>query len=178
MNLPPPDWPDYFSLLLDLEGEAYEHDPRDPGGATKFGIDQRSHPTVNIRNLTRQDAEKIYLAEYYRSAAHWLPQPLDYLYFDHAINAGETAAARILQQILGVTIDGKVGPFTIGAIKNRLDRQPKNLPFLLRLYSENRILFYQRLAYSKPRLACYLKGWLNRTRRAHTWATAHLPEAA
>lgn len=28
-----------------------EHDPSDPGGTTKFGIDQASHPGLNIDGL-------------------------------------------------------------------------------------------------------------------------------
>jgi len=40
--------------LFKWEGTYYEDDKDDPGGATKFGIDQRSHPHVDIRNLTAE----------------------------------------------------------------------------------------------------------------------------
>ena len=36
-----------------------EHDPADPGGTTKFGIDKASHPRVDVENLTEEDAKKI-----------------------------------------------------------------------------------------------------------------------
>jgi lysozyme family protein len=35
-----------------------ERDPDDPGGLTKFGIDQRSHPTVDINALRLEQAKQ------------------------------------------------------------------------------------------------------------------------
>ena len=41
-----------------------EHDSKDPGGTTKYGIDARSHPGVDIENLTEQQALNIYWEEW------------------------------------------------------------------------------------------------------------------
>src|SRR6478735_11274468 len=51
---------EYFDWLVPWEGAAYENVPGDPGGPTKYGIDQRSHPDVNIRALTKEQAKAIY----------------------------------------------------------------------------------------------------------------------
>ena len=40
-------------------------DPTDPGGTTKWGIAARSHPGIDIPNLSRADACAIYKEEYY-----------------------------------------------------------------------------------------------------------------
>ena len=109
-------WPDYFSLLMDFEGQVYEKDPNDPGGATKFGIDQRSHPAVDIAALTRKDAERIYLSEFAASAASKLPSPFSFVYFDTSVNCGETTAARCLQKSVEVRVDGRIGSDTMKAV--------------------------------------------------------------
>lgn len=44
---------------------AYTNDPVDPGGETRFGIAKRSHPTVDIKNLTLGEALSIYESDYW-----------------------------------------------------------------------------------------------------------------
>ena len=43
----------------------FSDDPDDPGGPTKYGICQRDHPAVDIRNLTLDGAVAIMAAEYW-----------------------------------------------------------------------------------------------------------------
>ena len=43
----------------------YVNDAKDPGGETKYGICKRSHPTVDIKNLTKDQAKVIYKREYW-----------------------------------------------------------------------------------------------------------------
>ncbi len=95
----------------------YVHDPRDPGGETKYGISKRSFPGLEIAALTQEDAERIYKANYWdRCRCEELPGSIAILLFDGAVNQGVGAAVRCLQQALGnVTIDGLIGPQTIGA---------------------------------------------------------------
>lgn len=75
-------------LTLNLEGnENYTNDPDDPGGETKYGISKRYNPKVDIKNLTLEQAKKIYLEKY------WIPSgcdevafPLDIALFDSQVN--------------------------------------------------------------------------------------------
>ena len=53
-----------IDIVLEHEG-GYVNDPDDPGGETNFGIAKRSHPDVDIANLTKAGAKEIYKAEYW-----------------------------------------------------------------------------------------------------------------
>jgi len=43
----------------------YVNDPNDPGGETKFGISKRSYPHLDIKNLTEDDAKKIFIEDFF-----------------------------------------------------------------------------------------------------------------
>ena len=165
-------WKDYFSLLMEFEGTVYECDPNDPGGATKYGVDQRSHPDVKIRNLTLGQAEQIYLAEYGASAAAKLPSPISFAYFDIRVNCGEGTAAKCLQRALGVRDDGIAGKQTIAAALAMISAG-KSANLLLKL-SAQRDLYYMNLAHVRPSDARYLPGWLNRSKSMKNWAASRL----
>lgn len=53
-----------WNRLLVVEG-GYVNDPNDPGGETKYGISKRSYPRVDIKNLTEDDARKIFIEDYF-----------------------------------------------------------------------------------------------------------------
>lgn len=53
-----------WERLLVVEG-GYVNDPNDPGGETKYGISKRSYPHVDIKNLTEDDARKIFVEDYF-----------------------------------------------------------------------------------------------------------------
>ena len=106
-----PRFKSWFEWLLKWEGTVFENDPDDPGGATKFGIDQRSHPKEDIRNLTRERAAQIYWDEYWtRSKADKMPAKVGEVVANIAVNAGHGRASRWLQHAVGATVDGEIGP--------------------------------------------------------------------
>ena len=45
--------------ILEHEG-GYVDDPLDAGGETNFGITKKFYPNVDIKNLTEEQAKKIY----------------------------------------------------------------------------------------------------------------------
>lgn len=144
----------YWKFLWKWEGTSFENDPDDPGGATKFGIDQRSHPDVDIRHLTEAKAKDIYRKDYWKKIKGGeLPENLALVVMDIAVNNGSGRAAKWLQELAGVTVDGVIGPITIAASKklNEVD-----IASLL----DRREAFYRAIA--KGRMAKFLKGWLNR----------------
>ena len=97
----------------------YVNDPHDPGGETNLGISKRSYPKEDIRNMTRARAAQIYRRDFWdKLRCDELPDGLDLVAFDAAVNSGPSRGAKWLQQALGVTADGKVGLATIGAAKN------------------------------------------------------------
>jgi hypothetical protein len=64
-----PDFPEDFKKacddLIDKWEGGYVNDPHDAGGETNMGISKRSYPDVDIRHLTREDAEEIYYRDFW-----------------------------------------------------------------------------------------------------------------
>lgn len=105
-----------INRLLDNEG-GYVNDPRDPGGETRWGIAKRSYPTVDIANLTRDDAIAIYRRDFWdRCHCDEVPAQIVFQALDFAVNSGIETAVRKLQRAAGVADDGHWGEFTRAAI--------------------------------------------------------------
>lgn len=110
------------------EGGFVDH-PRDPGGATDRGITQatfdawnRQHgrPARPVRGISRAEALDILGAQYLDTVRFDdLPSGVDYAVADYAVNSGPGRAARVLQRVLGVTVDGVVGAQTLAALTQR-----------------------------------------------------------
>ncbi|NBJ11518.1 glycoside hydrolase family 108 protein [Microvirga arsenatis] len=112
-------------IVLEHEGGFVDH-PRDPGGATRFGITRetlsraRGRPATveDVRRLTRAEARAIYRRLYWDVLrADELPPGLDLAAFDLAVHAGPPRAAAMLQAVVGVEADGIVGPRTLAAAR-------------------------------------------------------------
>jgi len=121
--------------IFSWEGTTYEDDPSDPGGATKYGIDQRSHKNVDIKNLTESQALDIYWSEWLHESCQHLEEPMDWVFFNCAVNLGVERAKEYLKA-------------SEGNPKKFIDLQEKK---------------YLRIAHSRPASRKYLKGWLART---------------
>ena len=148
-----------IEVVLEHEG-GYVNDPKDPGGETNFGIAKRSHPDVDIKNLTKEGAKEIYKEVYWdKNKVESLPEELWHIYFDMCVNQGKSRAVKIIQRAVNgkggsLTVDGGMGPMTIAAIgKSRveLDR--------VRAY---RVKYYVDLVTRKPDLERFYFGWFKR----------------
>ena len=110
-----------FQRVIVAEG-GITNDPHDSGGLTKFGISQKSFPTLDIANLTLQGAKDIYYLDYWLAAkCDLLPYPLSAFVFDAAVNQGTSMAKKMLQEAARVKADGVIGPVTLDAVKNDPD---------------------------------------------------------
>ena len=148
---------DIIKVVLKHEG-GYVNDPVDPGGETNFGIAKRSHPDVDIKNLTKEGAKEIYYQDYWmKNRVPQLPDNLKHIYFDMCVNQGRGRAVKILQKAANakganLKVDGGLGPKTIGALNGvELDR--------VRAY---RIKYYADLVTRKPNLEKFYFGWFRR----------------
>ena len=104
-----------IAFVLKAEG-AESHDPRDPGGLTRYGISQRAHPDVDVATITADRAIGLYRTRYWDAGRmDKLPPPIAVALFDSAVQHGLGPATRMLQQTLGVTTDAVIGPITLGA---------------------------------------------------------------
>lgn len=133
----------------------YNNDPSDPGGETNFGIDKRSYPQVDIKNLTEAQAEAIYLRDFWKFSGI-INQMLANKVFDMYVNMGHSAIS-ILQRLLsGLVIDGSYGPAT------EKEANAAN-PFLLLLhYQEALAQHYRDIVANNPSEEKFLAGWLRR----------------
>jgi lysozyme family protein len=113
---------DCLKPLLVHEG-GNDDDPQDPGGRTSRGITQSEYDRYRIQHgLAPQDVWSaadsevrwIYLFNYWNMMkCDQLPAGVDYCVFDYGVNSGISRAAKILQKVLGVPVDGVIGPATI-----------------------------------------------------------------
>lgn len=149
-----------LKLVLESEGGNVD-DPSDHGGRTSRGITQREYDAWrrekglslgDVWQASQDDIDTIYHDEYWEPYCDLMPIGVDYIYFDMSVNAGPYRAAIILQEALGVTADGRIGPITRQAIAKA------SAPKLIIDYSEAKKSFYVSLHQPK-----YTKGWLNRT---------------
>lgn len=145
-----------WETVFDRKGNPVaENDPDDPGGLTKFGIDQRSHPSIDIRALTNEGASAIYHRDYWLPLrCHELPFPVGEVVFDIGVNNGKSRSARWIQEVLGVDTDGFIGPITLKAAAST------DAMTLASKLIDRRATFYRSIA--KGRKAKFLKGWMNR----------------
>jgi lysozyme family protein len=99
----------------------------DQGGPTNFGITIPAlqaylHQPVTAANIQALTADgpivgPLYQADYYNAAhCNELPDGLDLMVFDEAVNEGVGRAIRHLQEAVGVTADGAFGPATRAAV--------------------------------------------------------------
>lgn len=152
--------------ILVSEG-GFVNNPKDPGGMTNLGVTKATweafvgHPVseADMRNLTKETVTPLYKHKYWDACnCSALPAGIDYLVFDFAINAGPGRSAKLLQQALGVTADGVIGPATlnIAAVMNPNE--------LIDRFSEEKRKYYKSL----PTFGTFGKGWLNRVAQAES----------
>lgn len=113
-----------LAFTLRHEGGYADH-PKDPGGATNFGVTHamlarwRGAPCTkdDVRALTSSEAGDIYRKFYWDVVgAGALAAGLDAVAFDHAVHSGPRAAVKALQKALGVRADGVCGAATRAAL--------------------------------------------------------------
>jgi hypothetical protein len=104
----------------------YSNHADDPGGPTNFGItiyDYRKYvkpdaTAADVKAMSLDDAKAIYKSNYWDAlACGALPAGIDYAVFDYGVNSGVGRAARVLQRLVGVVVDGVIGPVTIAAVR-------------------------------------------------------------
>jgi lysozyme family protein len=141
-------WP----IVIGIEAGLVD-DPNDPGGLTKYGICQRDYPNVDIRNLTEVQAQAILQRDFWNvGRCDYLPWPLNCLLFEADVNCGAGTGGRLLQEALGVAVDGSIGPITIKVAGTA------KLPDLVARFQAKLGVRYAGL----PKAASFLEGWLYR----------------
>jgi lysozyme family protein len=164
-------------MIARYEG-GYGWDPNDPGGPTKYGItcydlaefmhdrmDSMARWAPIVRAMSLVTADEIY-ADKYATACRFddLGAGKDCSVFDFGVNSGPSRAVKYAQIIVGVTVDGVLGPVTLAAI-NSYD--PKS--FINKL-CDTRLGFLERLS----TWSTFGRGWSSRVSDLRAYSLALL----
>lgn len=158
-----------LKAVLHHEGGFSNHKD-DPGGMTNLGCTKKvweewvGHEVDEkaMRNLTPADVAPLYKARYWdKIKGDELPDGVDYIVFDTAINSGPGRAIKFLQGCVGADMDGALGPKTLAAVKSTDSKQ------LVEDYAKRRLSFLQDL----PTWGTFGKGWGRRVAEVQNTAT-------
>jgi len=166
--------------VLVYEG-GYSNVANDSGGATNLGItlqtlkqfysetgygDLDHDGDVDINDIklldTQEEVSRIYKKDYWdKMKLDDFPGGIDFLMFDFGVNSGPGNATKLLQKSLkyqdfDILVDGKLGSFTISAVKK------SNINILIKSMIKERTNFYLKIVENKPSQKVFLQGWLNR----------------
>lgn len=152
-----------FERLVGIEG-AFTDDPKDRGNwdsgvigkgtckGTKYGISAMSYPTLDIKNITLDQAKGIYRRDYWTPVrADELPDSVRFDVFDGAVNSGVSQSAKWLQRAVGTNPDGVIGAQTVAAARIAG-------PLLPAYFNGYRLQFYT----DASAWPTYSKGWARR----------------
>jgi len=158
--------------LIELEG-GYVNHPNDKGGPTKYGITlktltaYRGHDLEanDVKLLSKSEAADIYTQNYYLAPGiDQLPDLIQPVTFDMAVNMGPVAAIKLVQQAIHklgspITVDGHLGPRSYQSAVIACNVYKTDI---LRNICLARKEFYRDLVDQDPKQSVFLTGWINR----------------
>lgn len=156
--------------VLAHEG-GYTNHPSDPGGPTNWGItiyDARKYwksgaTAEDVKAMPLSVAKAIYRSKYWDAQnCDDLPDGVDYAVFDYGVNSGIGRSAKVLQRLVGVTVDGKIGQATLAAAAAMSDER------LVAMICDERLAFLKRL----KTWPVFGKGWGRRVAEVRQVGTA------
>jgi len=149
-----------LKAILHHEG-GYVNHPKDPGGETNLGVTKRVYiehgGTKDMKDLLVEDVAPIYKKGYWdKMKGDDLPGGLDLCVFDFGVNAGPGRAAKFLQQMIGTTVDGGIGPNTLAKVEEYVRENGEHET--VKKYQEMRQKYYEQLS----TFATFGRGWTRR----------------
>lgn len=124
-----------MAKVFKYEGDAFVEKDGLSGAPSKFGINQKFNPDIDVKNLTKPQAEAIYKTRYWDAiGGDSLPAKTAEIAFDAAVNQGPAYAKQLIAQTGGDPV--------------------KML--------QQRAQDYTKLVQDNPAQAKYLPSWMNR----------------
>lgn len=118
----------------------------------------------DMAELTRDEAVEICLSLYFRKPRfddlEWNPVTVSIV--DMGYNAGPATATIIMQKMIGVGADGRIGHRTLAAFEEYVEDH--GVEQAAHDYCDGRIAYYERIIAKRPRNSKYRKGWQNRAK--------------
>lgn len=171
------------SLKIELVYEGGKvNNPKDPGGKTNQGVTQRvfaawlrnqGQPARDVYTMTAAERDAIYRRQYADPIMFdQLPDGVDIVVLDGAINSGVTQSVRWLQRAVGVCADGHMGAATLSAVNDFGDNDK-----LVALILQQREAFLRALKTFRE----FGRGWMRRVENlqqiGQAWATGSVGPA-
>ncbi len=160
-------------FVLTIEG-GYSDNAKDKGGKTYKGITTteyityREHcgkPIQAVQCMSDEEMEDIYLKDYWMTAhCPSLSDMLAVVCFDTSVNHGPGRSAILLQNAVGVPVDGIVGPMTLKALAYLPEHE------VIAMYLKERMFFYDAIVKHDPTQQVFYSGWIRRL----TFLTAYV----
>ena len=149
-----------LETILHHEG-GYVNHPKDPGGETNLGVTKRVYQehggTKDMKDLLVEDVAPLYKKGYWdKMKCDDIPSGLDLCLFDFGVNAGPGRAAKFLQQMIGTTVDGGIGPNTLAKLEEYIRENGEHEA--VNKYQEMRQKYYENLS----TFATFGRGWTRR----------------
>jgi len=147
------------------------NDPNDKGGKTNFGIsdlrDGKEDGLIDINldgigdidpeDLTREQAIVIFYQDYWlANKCEQMPECIALVVFDIAVNQSAVFARKKLQEFIGATPDGIIGPNTLDQLALVSNS------YVIHALTEARCLRYCSKVKQNPTQVKYIKGWIKR----------------
>ena len=166
--------------IILIEG-GFINNPKDKGGATKYGITEKvarqNGYIYDMRNLTKVKAKEIYKNEYWdKIGVNCESFNISFLLFDFAVNSGVKTAVKHLQNALNSMLNGIIEPLIIDGVAGKKTQaamdyvngngffHSSSIEIIGRkleiLLISERLKFYTSL--SKTQFNEFGKGWINR----------------
>lgn len=164
---------DIINHTMGIEGGEV-NDPDDRGGLTKYGITQATWAAAgnkgSVSDATPDQARALYMLVYIQRPGFApivdISDKVCAEMFDTGVNMGVTWPGKFLQEGLnvldgsGLTVDGKVGPATLAALKAYLKKRPRdgegNLVKILNVQQGQR---YIDIVKANPTQRKFVNGW-------------------
>lgn len=168
----------FFEDLLRKEG-LYVNNPKDSGGATKYGITEEvalsNGFTGNMKDFPLSLAKAIYKTKYWDALSlddvQNLCPSVCLKLADISVNMGTKQSGFFLQRLLNIlnkegtlypdlVADGSVGPKTIQALRRFLSVRLEGETVLVRALNCMQGMFYISLAERREKDEAFIYGWL------------------
>jgi len=157
--------------VLELEGGLRLHRNPTENFETYAGIYRKAHPNwegwkwIDKKQKPPFElVESFYYDNFYKPFKEVKDEKVKSLLFETAVNLGVRQTVKLAQKVLGVRVDGVLGPKTLEALNST------NPEDFIKDFTLARIAFYTALANKNPKkYGLYLRGWINRTLEAMGW---------
>lgn len=157
-----------LTIVLGNEG-GVSNQKADRGGLTAYGVTQRTYDMYRAKHglirrpvteIEPSEVEAIY-GEYWKDArCAYLPEPVDLLVFDTAINSGARRAIILLQRSLGVPDDGLFGRVTMDALHEEM--VAGDIKQVCKAFLDAREDFFRAIVERDATQQAFFNGWMNR----------------